>query len=493
MSKNRKRILIGAGVLVVLVGAYFVYQFFSARNTVATAAASVQTEVVEVGVLTSTVDATGTVRASQSATLSWNTSGIVESVMVEGGAVVSDGDILATLEELSLSQSVIQAAKDLYDAEQALEDLYDSYNPLALSEAEKAVADAQDAYEDAQRYYNSLTNGALQTDIDQAEADVVIMGDALAEAEEEWEKWASRPEDNVNRAYAQQEYAQAQQAYDDAVRTYNWLTSSATDTEMALAEADLALTEQQLADAQNDLEDLTSGPTGDEVRAAEAQVAAAKATLKQAWIEAPFDGIITEIIPQSGDVVTSSTEAFRIDDLSSLLIDVQVNEIDINLIEVGQEVVISFDAIRTQDFSGRVIEVGVIGDDTSGVVEFDVTIEINEADTEIKPGMTAEVGIIVSQSEEFVLVPNEAVRSEDGQQVVYILRPGEGMVPVDITLGVSSDTHSQVVAGELQEGDRIVLNPADATMAEEGDTVLRLGPGGPGSGRPNGGGGGGQP
>jgi HlyD family secretion protein len=74
--------------------------------------------------------------------------------------------------------------------------------------------------------------------------------------------------------------------------------------------------------------------------------------------------------------------------------------------------------------------------------------------------MTAAINIIVERLQDVLLVPNRAVRVKDGQRVVYILKNGIPE-PVSITLGASSETDSEVVEGELQAGDRIVLNPPE--------------------------------
>ncbi|MGB7114552.1 MAG: efflux RND transporter periplasmic adaptor subunit, partial [Anaerolineales bacterium] len=187
-------------------------------------------------------------------------------------------------------------------------------------------------------------------------------------------------------------------------------------------------------------------------------VAAAEATLKQAWIEAPFDGTITNAKPQPGDQVAPNMEAFRLDDLSRLLMDVEVSEVDINRIRVGQDVEISFDAILDKEYHGAVIEVDPVGTSNQGVVDFTVTVELTDADEGVKPGMTAAVNTIVEYLEDVLLVPNRAVRFVEGQRVVYILVDNQPS-PVSITLGVSSDTMSEVLEGELQVGDLIVLNP----------------------------------
>jgi len=132
--------------------------------------------------------------------------------------------------------------------------------------------------------------------------------------------------------------------------------------------------------------------------------------------------------------------------------------VDINSIEVNQPVNMSFDAIMDKQYNGVVNQVPLVGDVVAGVVQFNVLVELTDADEYVKPGMTSAVNIVVDQITNALLVPNSAVRVVDGQRVVYILKDNQ-LQEVEVTLGASSDTHSQVIDGNLQVGDEIVLNP----------------------------------
>jgi len=168
-----------------------------------------------------------------------------------------------------------------------------------------------------------------------------------------------------------------------------------------------------------------------------------------------------------GDRVSMGTPAFRVDDFSHLLVDVDVSEVDINRVEVGQPVILEFDAILAAQYEGQVVEVAPVGNIVQGVVYFKVTIELLAPDEKVKPGMTAAVNIVVSQLENVLLVPNRAVRVVDGNRVVYLLKGGQ-LEKVDIELGASSDLYSEVVSGSLKEGDNVVLNPPSEFMTGDG-------------------------
>jgi HlyD family secretion protein len=104
------------------------------------------------------------------------------------------------------------------------------------------------------------------------------------------------------------------------------------------------------------------------------------------------------------------------------------------------------------------VEVARVGTAVQGVVNFNVTIELNNADEAVRPGMTAAVNIITDLIEDTLLVENRAVRLRDGQHIVYVLRDGVPQI-TRIDLGLTSDVASQVVGGDVKEGDVLVLNP----------------------------------
>ncbi|HMV28121.1 MAG TPA: efflux RND transporter periplasmic adaptor subunit [Anaerolineales bacterium] len=373
-----------------------------------------ETVAVERGDLAAYVGATGSVRARQTATLTWQTSGIVGEVNAVIGDRVERGFVLSGLDKATLSQSIILAEADLVSAQKALDDLLQSNT--SLLEAEKAVDKAEESYQKAYNWRMDL-NGKV----------------------------------DIKEFYYDQ-FGELK------VKQYKGYASAET---IADADRDLALAESKLEDARREYERLQKGPDSDEVAAARARVAAAEATLNMAKIIAPFDGTITQSNPVVGDQVNPGTVGFRIDDLSSLLVDVQVSEVDINNVAVGQDATLSFDAILGKSYNGKVVEVGQAGDTVQGVVSFTVTVELTDADEQVKPGMTTAVNIITEEVKNTLLIPNRAVRLVNGERVVYLEKDGQA-TPVTITLGASSDTMSVLTSGDIKEGDLIILNPPSA-------------------------------
>lgn len=410
LNKISRRVWIIIGVvLAVIVAAVFFLNRAAANTTTA-----FQTDKVGRGTLTATVGATGTVQARQSAVLVWQAAGTVGQVNVQVGDQVGQDDVLATLLKTSLPQSVILAEADLLDAQQALDDVLNS--DTARAQALIKLRDAQEAFDRADEYRTSL-NGR----IDMKKITYISIGGRQI------------PKIKYFKGYA--------------------------DAEMiAKADEDLALKKAAYDDAQRAYDRLKDGPNSADVAAAEARVAAAQATLNLGRITVPFSGTVTQVETAAGDQVSAGQTAFRVDDLSSFLVDVEVSEVDINNVSVGQEVSLTFDAILGQTYHGRVVEVGQAGNTNQGVVNFTVTVELTDADAKVKPGMTAGVNVVVTELPDVVLIPNRAVRVVDNQRVVYVLKDGLPQM-VEIRLGPSSDTFSSLADGDIQEGDLVILNP----------------------------------
>jgi hypothetical protein len=104
-----------------------------------------------------------------------------------------------------------------------------------------------------------------------------------------------------------------------------------------------------------------------------------------------------------------------------------------------------------------------------------VTIALDQTDKQIRPGMTANVTVVVEQRDNILLVPNRAVRASGKQKIVNVLLDGKS-TPVNVTLGMSGDTQSEVVSG-LNEGDVVVVQQTTTTTSQGGG-----GFGGPGGG-----------
>jgi HlyD family secretion protein len=453
-------------VVVIVAGGFLGFRAYR-ENQNLTQEADLETMVAERGALIATIGATGTVRANQTGQVGFQTTGLVENVYVQLGDSVAKGGRLADLEQGSLSTQLILATADLVAAEKALEDLMDT--DAARARALLTLAQAQDALEDTEYkwYVQQEGNRASGETIAATEANLVLAQKEVDQAQTEYSKYSGRPEDDPARALARANLAAARQKRDSILRNLNWYLGYPSETDQAILDAELEVAQSNLREAELALKEIEEGPDPDDIAAAEARIAAAQANLALSHIESPFSGTVTSVDIKPGDSVSPGFPVVQLADLSKLFVEVNISEVDLPSVAIGQEVIITFDADLNREYRGVITEVSLVGTVVQGVVNFKTTVEMIEFDDLVRPGLTAAVNIVTSEIEDVLLVPNRAVRVRDGQRFVTVLRNGS-LERIEIELGASSDLFSEVLEGELREGDLIVLNPPSSFMEMEG-------------------------
>jgi HlyD family secretion protein len=505
MKSRRNQIII---VIVALVVIGIVVAVLSSRANAQTAnTPTVQTATVSLGNISSSVVAAGTVRAKQSATLAWQNTGSVGAVDVQAGDVVTAGQELASLSVDQMPQNVISAESDLAAAQQALDTLLTSTTPQAtalqnLQNAQTALSAYQDnfpsiqamaeanvitataALKTAQDHRKGLDNGrATQAMIDVAQAKYDQAKAALKVAQRAYDAVKGLPEKSPIRNSALLKLNAAQNAADSALGILNWYTGTPTPADFAAADTAVAQAQQALnqaqqaydlvkngpdptklaslqaavTDAQTAYDLVKNGPNPDDVAAAKARIAADQATINTMKITAPFSGTVTDVSVLVHDQVSSGTTAFRIDDLTHMLIDLSVSELDIPNIQLDQAATITFDAIPTKTYQGKVVVVSQTGTSSQGVVNFTVTVEVTNPDSDIHPGMTAAVNVITATHKNVLIVPSRAVRTTtSGGHTVVILSEGK-QTTVPVTVGLTDDINTEISGSGIQQGDTVVL------------------------------------
>lgn len=499
-------------LVIVLIAAGFVGYRVLANETSSTET-SLQTATVERGALSSTLSASGNTRSGQSATLNWETGGKVGQVTLVLGDRVEAGQVLAALDPTTLSTDMIKARQDLLDAREALEDLLNSQlqqaqalqavedAQLALeslkqaaaeqaSQAQLALANAQAALQDAQKTRDKMNypHSSNELVIEKAQTEYLLAKQAYKEALKTYNKYKDKALTKPERVQALNNLVAAETRMNKALATWNWYMLGYSEIEIAQAEADLAvaqanldkaqadyerlkdgtsaaaiaLAEAKLAEAQRDWESVKDGPSQEQIDAAQAAVDAAQAVLEQAALEAPFDGVVTVVEVKTGDLVSKGDSAFRIDDLDSIYVDLQISEIDLASLAVGQQATLEFDAIPDKSYNGEVTEIGMIPNVSQGIVNYPVTVKISNPDGDIRPGMTAAVTLILEQREDVLLVPNRAIKNSAGQQYVTVLFEGQQII-LPVTVGLVGDSMSEVISDQLREGDVVVINGSTST------------------------------
>ena len=180
-------------------------------------------------------------------------------------------------------------------------------------------------------------------------------------------------------------------------------------------------------------------------------------------------------LSQGADGTTSSGPLVQIADLSQMTVKVQVNEVDISRIAVGQAARMSFSALPGVMLDGEVTRISTVAaadpyGGYGGVVTYDVEVLIPEPVPELKPGMTASVEIMMQHVPDALTVPVSCLMTDDGESYyVYILTDYESQTTTrrDVTVGTQSDTTAVIESG-IEEGDEVVLDPYAVAMGATG-------------------------
>lgn len=377
-------------------------------------AADANTTEVPIAVANVQVVAEGRLVPRESVELSFLTGGQVAEVLVEEGDVVNTGDVLARLSSREQLESNIAAAQlellaaqqEALDSQQARQAL-DENLPQTQTQALEAITNARDALYDAERRLNSLDSPADQVDLDSATATVVLAKDALDKAKEAFEPYANKPEDNLVRAVFMNKLAEAQRAYDDAVRRLNRLDGVVgSDFDISQAQSELEIAQARLDQALQDFEILQDGPDPEDVALAESRIktaegriqsaqsalAAAEAALADLDLVATIDGTVVKLDMIPGEQVTTLTPVIQLADFSQWYVETDnLTEIDVVNVSIDQPVSIVPDALPDVTLSGKVESIADFYEEKRGDVTYTARILVNEMDPRLRWGMTVVV------------------------------------------------------------------------------------------------------
>ncbi len=214
------------------------------------------------------------------------------------------------------------------------------------------------------------------------------------------------------------------------------------------------------------------------IERARVALAAAQDRLRYCEIGSPMNGTVIERGIQPGEVVTPGVQAtfegkplLTIADLSTLLVKVDLNQIDIAKVKVGQKVTVTLDALPGKSYAAKLTKVAPASTLPKGkeVDVFPVEATLDQADEAIKPGMTADVRIHIETKSSILTLPIEAIVKEAGQTYANrVTRDDKGkLVPtkISVKLGARNDREVEVLDG-IKEGDQMLIKPASSLENE---------------------------
>jgi RND family efflux transporter MFP subunit len=448
MSVRRSIVVLIAVALVLPV---IVFGARANRQAAQTPAREIQQFTVTRGDVEVTVSALGTIKADQSAQLSFSNTGRVTERPFNVGDYVLIGDVLARqaddAQRIAHEQALLALDLAVLQRDQLLQPPDEGQIEIAQANVDAAEAAIY-----------TIQNVVSQDDIRAAELSYEAAQQALEDAVQ---ARATASGGQPQQAYALLD-ARVGEATFNAETARLQLESLRTGSQGQLGAASARLTQ-----AQRELERMQAGATQAEIDRADALIAQAELNVQQAQtaldrmaIIAPFDGYITAINVEIGAIAAPSLPAIEITDISPLRLDVQVDEIDIRRVREGMSAQVRLDALREIEFAAELERIALIGTNEDGIVTYDVGVRLGELDdARVRVGMTAEAGVVVDSRQAVLIVPNLYIRLDRQQNRAYVnlLRANGILEEVEVTLGLQGEESSEVLTG-LREGDIVTVD-----------------------------------
>jgi len=354
----------------------------------------------------------------------------------------------------ALDDQKVVAQNDIHNAQLAVDRARDMYNMLIWSQPK--VADSWGPY--------SPQAAALRNA--QIGYDVAVANFKLTEINDN--------DSSLRGAEAQVAQAEAALAALNDERTAQ---VAAAEAQVAQAKANLAklLEEQttqiaavdaQLAQAKANLERLLDGASEQQLAIARAKLEQSRIALEDAQdnleaatLTAPFAGTVTAVHTAVGEY--ASGVVVELIDTASLRVVLNVDEVDIGSIMVGQPTVVTLESWPDRELAGEVTMIAPKGRNVGGIVTYEVHLNLDAGDLPILTGMTANADLVTAEKSQVLLVPNRAIIADRQTQEYFVNKVvGTSLEKVPVTIGMRDSAYTEITSG-LQAGDRVYTGEID--------------------------------
>lgn len=463
---QKKWIILGVLGIVLVGGGYWAYKSFSPKAVTATTI----TGKVQRGDVRKVITATGTVSYPKLINLTFEQTEKLVTKNVAVGDKVTAGQVLMQIDPSNLQQTVNQQQANLALAQAKAQQAQDDALPSALA----SLAQAQEGLNTKQTALTTAKNNAesayLANQVYLANQNVSQASNSLAQAMASGE--------NSKIQSAQTTLTQAQQALSTAQTAQNG--GAAATLKVAQSNYDVAQQTLNLAQAKVDKlqqgiisADILTAKTS--VQQAQAQLQTAQTNLGKATMVAPFDGIITAVSGQVGQVMDSTSTSSSKPGVTLaanpdvLQIETTIGQADINNIKVGQKTEITLDTQANTKITGKVSAIAVQGTSTQNVTNFGVTVTVDQTGTILKAGMNANVNIILEEVTNVLTIPSEALKTSKGKS--FVLVPSDaGGTKASASAGASPSSSSGLTANTQSVPVEIGLNDGSKVEIKSGLT-----------------------
>jgi len=404
-------------------------------------------------------------------------------VLVAEGQSVRQGQLLAELDVDAYLLSRDEALVTQKIAQAQLNKLLEPADPgeinlarARINVAQASIAAAQSNLNARRVEYEELLRGISDSDRASLQAEYAQAQSVVDESRSNLET----VEDTYRVTDAELDAAEARlaQALNAASAAQARLTSALdppTPAEIAAAEHQIAQGEEALRQAnatlidyQNQLVDLQEGADVVDIDIARSELEKARISyelallnIENAQLTAPRDGVISAVNVRVGELFSGNTTAMVLADLQSYHMTVQVDEIDVRQVQVGQSVSLIMDALPDDDLTGKVTSISPTANEVGSTITYEVEIVPDPTDASLREGMSATAIITTAQVDNVLLIPNRYVRFDRDKNKYFVFKVlNAEPVLAEIKIGLRNERESQILAG-LTDTDEVALLNVD--------------------------------
>lgn len=180
-------------------------------------------------------------------------------------------------------------------------------------------------------------------------------------------------------------------------------------------------------------------------------------------VTAPSDGIISNIVAVEGTAISNSVTSDRsvftvasIKKEGTPIAGLNITEMDIGKIKVGQKVYLTLNSIAGKTFTGSIVGIDKIGETASGVSNYPVTVKFDESSDSVLPNMSVEGQVVIEEKKSVLLIPSSAITTKKNKSTVTLIS-GSNKNTVEVGTGISDGASTEITSG-LKEGDVVEVS-----------------------------------
>ncbi|MBI5742804.1 MAG: efflux RND transporter periplasmic adaptor subunit [Candidatus Niyogibacteria bacterium] len=502
-----------AGIIIIILIGAAIWYFSRAKQPTYEFASATRGKVEQV------VSVTGRVKPAESVELAFETGGRVARVYAAVGDKVTAGQALVALDNRDLAAQLAEVKANAAAQQAKLDELRRGTRPEELTVYEVKVANAEAAFADARRNMEdklrdayTKSDDAVRNRVDQFVSSprssspqlTFTLSDNQLKSDIEWGRFGvetklaawekslagimATSNLNVLNDEAVKSLDAVKSFLDKVALAVNSLTANSTLTQTKIdgwradiatartnvntATSNLSAAAEKLKTAQSALDlakqELSlarSGSTPETIRAqeaalaqAEASVLSAEAKLSKTVLYSPIGGTVTQKNFKVGEMIAANATAIAVISASSFEVEVNVPEADIAKVSLHDTADITLDAYGSGAvFKALVVKIDPAETMVEGVATYKTTLQFADGDARIKSGMTANIDILTERRENVIVLPRRAVVAQGGERYVRELEANGNVREVSVQTGLyGSDGNVEILSG-VNEGDKVIV------------------------------------